>query len=484
VAAVFDSVSSSVAGADKGKRVRFGNVEPAILALLKQLDPFVAALTLLAIFVVSGEPLTLEVFGLSLLTLLVSAPVFSFFTRDAGVLHENWFSKTASRIVLTWAAIIALLILLAFGFNLIENFSHSVVLTWFATVPLALFGVDALRHRIQTIIANGATRSRYLIIGVNRVGFELSRRLPQNGFRGFFDFRHVDRLAREMGTQLTPQSRLIGHCRDVGRFVRSEGITAIYIALPMSNVPRIAEVIQELHDTTASIYFVPDVFAFDLIQGKFVDIDGIPALSVCDTPFHGMDAVLKRAFDLVIGGLMLLLALPIMAILAIAVKLTSKGPILFQQRRYGLNGEEIYIYKFRSMTVCEDGSSVTQATRNDRRVTPLGRILRSTSLDELPQLLNVLQGKMSVVGPRPHAIAHNEQYRKLISGYMIRHKVRPGITGWAQVHGLRGETDRIEKMSERVRYDIDYLKNWSLALDCKILLRTAAMLLRRDERAY
>jgi putative colanic acid biosynthesis UDP-glucose lipid carrier transferase len=154
--------------------------------------------------------------------------------------------------------------------------------------------------------------------------------------------------------------------------------------------------------------------------------------------------------------------------------------VLFRQRRYGLNGEEINVYKFRSMTVCEDGAVVTQATRNDARVTPFGGFLRRTSLDELPQLFNVLQGRMSLVGPRPHAIAHNEQYRKLISGYMIRHKVKPGITGWAQVNGLRGETDTIEKMSARVNFDIDYLKHWSLMLDCRILLRTLLIVLKRD----
>jgi putative colanic acid biosynthesis UDP-glucose lipid carrier transferase len=214
-----------------------------------------------------------------------------------------------------------------------------------------------------------------------------------------------------------------------------------------------------------------------------VDLYGMPAISVCDTPFHGMDAVLKRTTDVALAGLALLGAAPLMVAIALAVKLSSRGPVLFRQRRYGLNGEQINVYKFRSMTVCEDGAVVTQATRNDCRITPLGRFLRRTSLDELPQLLNVLQGKMSLVGPRPHAIAHNEMYRKLISGYMIRHKVRPGITGWAQVNGLRGETDTVEKMSARVKFDIDYLNSWSPWLDLKILLRTV-MLVVRDDRAY
>jgi putative colanic acid biosynthesis UDP-glucose lipid carrier transferase len=241
--------------------------------------------------------------------------------------------------------------------------------------------------------------------------------------------------------------------------------------------------IRELRDTTASIYFLPDVFAFDLIQGRLVNIGGMPALSVCDTPFHGMDAVLKRVFDILLAGFALILGAPLMALIAIGVKLSSRGPILFRQRRYGLNGEEINVYKFRSMTVCEDGATVAQATKNDRRITRFGRFLRRTSLDELPQLVNVIEGKMSLVGPRPHAVAHNEQYRKLICGYMIRHKVRPGITGWAQVNGLRGETETVDKMSARVKFDIDYLNQWSLWMDIKILVRTVLLVLR-DDKAY
>jgi putative colanic acid biosynthesis UDP-glucose lipid carrier transferase len=205
---------------------------------------------------------------------------------------------------------------------------------------------------------------------------------------------------------------------------------------------------------------------------------------VCDTPFYGIDAVLKRAMDLTLGGVIMVLTLPLMAIIALAVKANSRGPALFHQRRYGLNGEEITVYKFRSMTCCEDGSVVTQAKRCDPRVTLVGRFIRKTSLDELPQIFNVLQGKMSLVGPRPHAVAHNELYRKLINGYMIRHKVRPGITGWAQVNGLRGETETLEKMSARVHYDLEYLRAWSPWLDLKILAMTLAVVVRGQKNAH
>jgi putative colanic acid biosynthesis UDP-glucose lipid carrier transferase len=352
------------------------------------------------------------------------------------------------------------------------------MLSWFCATPFTLMAARALRLRIQSIISNSAGAPRYIIIGANNVAYELLRRLPQRGFLGFFDFRSADRI-----TQWTDGDKLIGHCKGVADFVSANGVSAIYIALPLSNVPRIGEMIRELRDTTASIYFLPDVFAFDLIQGRLVNIDGMPALSVCDTPFHGMDAVLKRAFDVALASVALIAFAPLMVACAIGVKLSSPGPVLFRQRRYGLNGEEINIYKFRSMTVCEDGAAVAQATRNDPRTTRLGRFLRRTSLDELPQLFNVLEGKMSLVGPRPHAVAHNELYRKLICGYMIRHKVRPGISGWAQVNGLRGETDTVDKMSARVKFDIDYLNQWSIWLDIKILVRTV-LLVVRDRRAY
>jgi putative colanic acid biosynthesis UDP-glucose lipid carrier transferase len=196
-----------------------------------------------------------------------------------------------------------------------------------------------------------------------------------------------------------------------------------------------------------------------------------------------MPALVKRASDIVIAGTFLLLAAPLMLAIAAAIKLTSPGPVMFKQRRYGLDGREIVVYKFRSMTVMEDGGEIRQASRNDNRVTPLGAFLRSSSLDELPQFINVLQGRMSVVGPRPHAVAHNELYRKLIKSYMVRHKVRPGITGWAQVNGLRGETETVEKMRARIEYDLDYLRHWSLKLDLAIIWRTLFVVFKK-QNAY
>jgi putative colanic acid biosynthesis UDP-glucose lipid carrier transferase len=415
--------------------------------------------------------------AVAVLTFIICGRVFGRSQREEQ-LHGRSHPSVFATVVIEWCAVVCVLLLAAFAFKVTAQFSRAMMLTWFATTPLALYAVHVARLRTRWLISNSDLAPSYLIIGANSVGFELFRRLPRKGFLGFFDFRSVERLPDAIDP-----AHLVGHCKDVAQFARTHGVTSIYIALPLSNVPRIGEMVRELRDTTASVYFVPDIFAFDLVQGRLVQINGMPAISVCDTPFYGMDAVLKRVTDVVLAGFALLLLAPLMVLLALAVKATSPGPVLFCQRRYGLNGEEILVYKFRSMRVMEDGAVVTQATRSDNRVTALGRILRSTSLDELPQLINVLQGKMSVVGPRPHAIAHNEQYRKLISGYMIRHKVRPGITGWAQVNGLRGETETVEKMRERVRFDLEYLSRWSPWMDVKIICKTL-WVIARDRNAY
>lgn len=477
MAAVIGSIGSWAAGGDERKRIRFGSVEPAMLAILKQLDALAIVVTLALCALVCGERFSHPLGALAVIAFVIGERVFVHPNREEKLAGKPPTSAF-SRILLEWLWIVGILLFAGFAFNVTELFSRPMILSWFAVTPVALYASHALRLRARRLLSNSAYGPRYIIVGANKLGFELFRRLPQKGFLGFFDFRSVDRL-----TDTISPGQLAGHCRDVAEFARAHSVTAIYIALPLSNVPRIGDMLAALRDTTASIYFLPDVFAFDLIQGRLVEINGIPALSVCDTPFYGMSAVSKRATDILLAGLGLLVLAPVMLLIAGLVKATSPGPVLFRQRRYGLHGEPITIYKFRSMTVCEDGPVVEQATKQDRRVTPLGKILRSTSLDELPQLLNVLEGKMSVVGPRPHAIAHNELYRKLISGYMIRHKVRPGITGLAQVSGLRGETETVEKMSERVKYDLEYLRRWSPWLDVKIILKTI-WVLAFDKNAY
>jgi putative colanic acid biosynthesis UDP-glucose lipid carrier transferase len=276
---------------------------------------------------------------------------------------------------------------------------------------------------------------------------------------------------------------LLGGLSDLPAYVKQHNTDVIFIALPMRQVQRVVDLLDDLHDTTASIYFVPDIFVMDLIQSRTAEISGVPIVAMCETPFQGTRGVVKRLMDVCLSLVGLIVLSPALLLIAAAIRLDSQGPVFFRQRRYGLDGQVIDVHKFRSMTVAEDGPIIQQATRNDQRVTRIGRFLRRYSLDELPQLFDVLRGRMSLVGPRPHAVAHNEEYRRLIKGYMVRHKVLPGITGWAQINGFRGETSKLEEMKARVEYDLDYLRHWTPALDIRILLQTAMQILS-DRKAY
>jgi putative colanic acid biosynthesis UDP-glucose lipid carrier transferase len=385
-------------------------------------------------------------------------------------------------VCLNWLAIVSLLMFFGYATRSLRYFDARVVLGWLLVVPFLLYGAYRMVPLIMPrLLAVEGYRSA-VIVGANDIGCKLAREFvnePQLAVRfiGFFDDRGSERLGNPPGVEIK------GRLAELPEFVKRHHVEAIFIALPMTSQPRMQSVLEELRDTTASIYVAPDIFIYDLIQARIDHINGIPVMAVCETPFYGLNGMVKRASDLVLATLILILVSPLLLAIAFAVKWSSPGPVLFIQRRYGLDGRDIMVYKFRSMTVAEDGAVVTQATRNDRRVTPLGAFLRRTSLDELPQFINVIQGRMSIVGPRPHAVAHNETYRKLIKGYMMRHKVKPGITGWAQVNGLRGETESIDKMKARIDYDLDYLRNWSLRFDLSIILKTIVVVLQR-QNAY
>ena len=469
-------------GSIRNKAFRLGTVEPPSATLLKEfLGPVVVVTSLLLCLGISGARLSLEYAALGLIVFLAANRVLSTPEIRTDQNGQQQLRPTPPRLLLEWCTISALVTFVAAALSFTHLFPHGALLAWFIVTPAVLWASNYGSVRLTRWWTSRQGLHRHIIIGATEIGLELAKRVKQENntgqFLGFFDFRDRGRLP-----QLAPE-QWAGACEGVADFVQRHAVEAIYIALPISTAPRIAELLQELRDTTASIYFVPNLFGFDLVQPRCLEIHGIPALAVCETPHLGMSGLRKRTLDMALAVFGLLVLGPFMLATAAAVRLTSPGPALFRQRRYGLNGEEIFIYKFRSMTVCEDGAVVTQARLDDPRTTRLGRFLRRTSLDELPQILNVLEGKMSFVGPRPHAIAHNQQYRKLISGYMIRHKVRPGITGWAQVNGLRGETDTVEKMRQRIEYDIDYMNNWSLWLDIKILARTVVLVFR-DHRAY
>lgn len=430
----------------------------------------------------AGEPFSSYYLILALLTFLISAQVFeevSFYRS----LPRFPVIVAFSNIMMRWTVIVGILVFLGYTTKLHVYFSQSALLAWFLFTPVALLVAQiASRTAIYHLIKATQQTRTAVIVGANQLGYELRRKINDDRILhinvvGFFDDRQLERLP------LVSETQKLGELRDLPEYVKKNSVNIIYLCLPMVAQPRIIRLLDELRDTTASIYFVPDIFMFDLIQARIDRITGIPVLAICETPFYGFRGMLKRASDILLSTLILLMIWPIMLAVGIAVKLSSPGPMIFRQRRYGLDGEQIIVYKFRTMKVTEDGPTIRQAQRDDDRITPLGRFLRKTSLDELPQFINVLEGKMSIVGPRPHAVAHNEMYRKVIKGYMIRHKVKPGITGWAQVNGFRGETESLDKMKDRIEYDLDYLRNWSLALDIWIIFKTA-LLVFRDQTAY
>ena len=393
------------------------------------------------------------------------------------------FWRLLRYIALSWGTIGGLLYIFGAASRYIEHFDLAVVHTWLWVAPVSLVGAHlALRAAAPAIRAFQGEARRVAVVGMNEQGIELARRLGDDLYSnvrllGFFDDRAPERL------QHRGEFPALGKLMDLPAYARHNKLDVIYLSLPMASQSRVLALLDALRDTTCSIYFVPDTFVTDLIQGRMDVVGGIPVVAVCETPFTGLDGAIKRGSDVVLALIILLLLLPLLAIIALAVKLTSPGPVIFRQRRYGVDGHEIVVYKFRSMTSLDDGGQVQQARKHDPRVTPVGAFLRRTSLDELPQFINVLQGRMSIVGPRPHAVAHNEMYRKLIKGYMLRHKVRPGITGWAQVNGYRGETETLEKMKARIDCDLEYLRNWSLRLDLQIIWKTIFVVLKK-QNAY
>jgi putative colanic acid biosynthesis UDP-glucose lipid carrier transferase len=413
--------------------------------------------------------------------LILSLLVFSMTFPGSSARDSASAGDLVWSIVTGWGALVALLLLLGWAAGALGNFDSRAILAWIVATPPCLYAAHRLVPLVlpHLLAAEGLQRTA-VIAGASSLGRDLGAHLrsrPLLGIRcaGYFDDRETSR-DHALGAE-----KNLGDLNQLAEYVRQQHIDMIFITLPMTSQPRILKLLEELRDTTVSVYFAPDIFLYELIQARMETIGGIPLLAVCESPFYGADGLIKRVSDLVLAAAILALIAPLMLAIGAAVKLSSRGTVLFRQRRYGLDGREIVVYKFRTMRVLEDGAVVTQATRGDPRVTPLGAFLRRTSLDELPQFINVLQGRMSVVGPRPHAVAHNEMYRKLIPSYMLRHKVRPGITGLAQVNGLRGETDTLEKMRARIEYDLAYLRNWSLLLDLKIVLMTIVVVLKKQD---
>lgn len=441
-------------------------------------DPLMIMATLYFLSILFGTPFTGYSMVLMILAFFISSSIFQHIDP-----YRTWRSGRmmayARDIFVGWTITVIILVFLGSATGLAFHYNRDLVLTWFFVTPFVLLvGHLAARRMVVDPGRDKVVRS-VVIIGANDASLKFASTVENNpnlymSVHGFFDDRMDDRWPEKM------REPMLGKMGDIAGYVREHNIKMIFISQPISAQPRIRKMLDDLQDTTASVYFLPDIYIFDLMQARFDNVGGMPVIAIRESPFTGFNSMVKRGSDIVLGVIIQILLLPLMLLIAIAVKLTSKGPVIFRQRRYGLYGEEIIVYKFRSMTVSEDGANVVQATKNDQRVTPIGSFLRKSSLDEIPQFINVLQGRMSIVGPRPHAVAHNEQYRKLIKGYMLRHKVKPGITGWAQVNGLRGETETLDKMEARIHFDLDYLRNWSLWLDLWIIARTVKVVLKRD----
>jgi putative colanic acid biosynthesis UDP-glucose lipid carrier transferase len=465
-----------------GDRGMFSGDLPYVALLRSVLNPGVILATLGMCMAWYRQPMDGHYLMLAVLAFFVSAQLFE--RIDLFRLRPLELVIRALRDVLfAWPLTVGILGFIIYATHYDEIYNPQVLVAWFLATPVALVTVHLGMHGIVRVLSyTSEAQKRVVVVGASRLGLRIVNTITADPLLrvemlGFFDDRHARRLPDLNGYGLK------GGIENVPAFVRESGVNLVFVSLPMVPQPRILKLLDELRDTTASIYFLPDIFAFDLIQSRFDEIDGMPLVAVCETPYSGVNAVLKRIFDIVVTLAGLAVIWPILLAVAIGVKLSSPGPVIFKQRRYGMDGREIFVYKFRSMTVTEDGGNVRQATRGDKRVTPFGAFIRKTSIDELPQLFNVLAGSMSLVGPRPHAVAHNEQYRKLIKGYMLRHKVRPGITGWAQVNGYRGETETVEKMRARIEHDLYYLRNWSLSLDLWIIVKTGLVLFR-DKSAY
>ena len=449
-----------------------------IVAFFKYIfDPTIIWSLLLLSIWVHGETFTSQYLVLIIIVFFVSGYVY-----EQTSLYHNWRRGVLSayiRDTLTgWVIIVAILLFLGHVTKFSEHFSEDVILSWVIITPLMLIISHLVVRGIISLKRNRGKPRFSVIIGANDISSKILENISAQPLLfienlGYFDDRMQHRINGVFGSRL-------GKTKDIISYIKNNKIDIVFISLPMSSQPRVLRILEELSDTTISIFFLPDTNIFDLLHARVDHIGNLPVVSFSQSPHTGINGVVKITSDYILATFFLVLLSPLMLCIALAIKLTSPGPIIFKQRRYGNNGEEIIVYKFRSMTVAEDGDNVVQATKNDQRLTKIGSFLRRTSLDELPQFINVLQGRMSIVGPRPHAVAHNETYRKLIRGYMMRHKAKPGITGWAQVNGWRGETETLEKMQARIEHDLHYLNNWSLWLDVWIIIRTVWVVLRRN----
>ncbi|MCG8058844.1 MAG: undecaprenyl-phosphate glucose phosphotransferase, partial [Candidatus Thiodiazotropha endolucinida] len=399
--------------------------------------------------------------------------------------HHGTMTKKAFKLLKAWSSAFAFLLLLAFVTKYTETYSRAVVLLLFVLGYLAQVSLHFGFRLIQRHMVSQEANTKALIIGSGALANHLYDRINNNPWMpeevvGAVSATDCDDTADHSSKSAMP---VVGRLEDIKRMIRVYDIQTIYIAVSLDSSPMIQQIYFELLNENVNIHWAPNIFALNLINHSVKELAGIPILTLSETPLIGSHLLIKAIEDLVLALLILILASPIMLITAILIKVESPGPIFFRQERTGWDGKQFRIWKFRSMRLhTEKDGIVKQATRDDPRITRIGRFIRRTSIDELPQLFNVLAGQMSLVGPRPHALQHNLAYSKRIEAYLARHRIKPGITGLAQIRGFRGETKELKQMEKRVKYDLEYINNWSLWLDLSILLRTPFNL--KNDNAY
>ncbi|MEW6342399.1 MAG: undecaprenyl-phosphate glucose phosphotransferase [Pseudomonadota bacterium] len=404
---------------------------------------------------------------------LVSFPAFG--------LYESWRGRSILRLMglasLAWILVQACGLVLMFSLHRTDVISRLWFAYWTAMTGGSLIAARLLTYGVLRRVRRAGMNLRDVaVVGYGAHCQRIVRKMevsPASGFRASAMFAmpdgHQEKDAHLAGVPV------IGDFHEFTEYVRGKGVQEIWLALPLSEGATIQRFVNEFQNDLVNIRFIPDMQSMAIFDGAMIDLIGAPAINLMASPLPAHALVQKDIFDRIFAAIALLALAPLLLVIAVAVKLSSRGPVFFTQYRKGADGCVFKIYKFRTMRPhVERAGVVTQATKGDSRITPVGGLLRRTSLDELPQFFNVLRGEMSVVGPRPHAIEHDELYRKIVSGYIHRYRIKPGITGWAQVNGFRGETDRVEKMQKRVEHDLYYLLNWSFALDMRIVLATVA----------
>lgn len=426
-------------------------------------------LILLNVGVLTAEYTVTVVLLLGALGLLYD--LFAIYRKNAS------FTRKALDLLQAWTLAFAVLVVLGFVTKRSDAFSRLFLIELYASGYAAQLAVHgAMRLLVKEVFRHQAQAHNAIIVGTGQLAGYLHQRITANEWLGqnVVGFVRLDVAASSAENQAFEQEgEVLGTLEDLMSLIREHAVRTVYFAIPLNASEVIEKIYFKLLDKHVAVHWVPDIFSLRLVNHAVSEIAGVPVLTLSETPLIGTRRLLKQVEDTCLSVVLLVLLAPLMLLIAAAIKLDSPGPVFFRQDRLGWGGKSFRIWKFRSMYVHQpENGEVRQATRNDPRVTRIGAFLRRTSLDELPQILNVLAGEMSLVGPRPHAIQHDHEYARHISHYFARHNIKPGVTGLAQVRGFRGETREIETMILRVESDIEYINHWSLWLDLSILVRT------------